>query len=187
MAHLVRYYMYRRMKEYFNVPIGGKVLGISGIENFRPLIDKNAEVLDVQYPEVDMQALPYPENTFDFVISDQVIEHLENPTKAIGESYRVLKKNGIAIHTTTFVNFLHPVPKDFWRFSPDALRYLCKDFSEILHCEGWGNRIALLLFFFFWERLDLVNIPDTPRGLKYYISNWNEPRFPIVTWIVARK
>jgi ubiquinone/menaquinone biosynthesis C-methylase UbiE len=99
------------------------------------LISKNAEVLDVQYPE------------FDFVISDQVIEHLEDPKKAVKESYRVLKKGGVAIHTTCFINYIHFCPKDFRRFSPDALRYLCKDFSEILQCEGWGNRIAILLCF----------------------------------------
>ena len=78
MAHLTRYYMYKRIKECFKEPINGKILGISGIENFRPLISKDAKVLDVHYPEVDMQSLPYEDNSFDFVISDQVIEHLEN-------------------------------------------------------------------------------------------------------------
>lgn len=68
----------------------GKILGISGIENFYPLIDmKSAEITEVWYPDVDMQNLPFNENTFDFVISDQVIEHLQNPKKAIDESYRV--------------------------------------------------------------------------------------------------
>lgn len=32
------------------------------------------------------------EESFDCVVSDQVIEHLENPGKAIAESHRVLKK-----------------------------------------------------------------------------------------------
>jgi len=74
--------MYKRIKECFKEPINGKILGISGIENFRPLISKDAEVLDVHYPEIDMQNLPYKDNSFDFVISDQVIEHLENPKKS---------------------------------------------------------------------------------------------------------
>jgi len=83
--------MYRRISETLNEPLGGKILGISGIDAFRPLISKQAEVLDVHYPEVDMQNLPFKDSSFDYVISDQVIEHLENPKKAILESHRVLK------------------------------------------------------------------------------------------------
>jgi ubiquinone/menaquinone biosynthesis C-methylase UbiE len=60
----------------------GKILGISGIENFYPLIGKNVEIIDAHYPEVDMQDLPYEDNSFNFVLSDQVIEHLEDPKKA---------------------------------------------------------------------------------------------------------
>jgi len=33
MSDLVRYYMYKRMREYFQNPLKGKILGISGIEN----------------------------------------------------------------------------------------------------------------------------------------------------------
>ena len=97
--------MYKRIKECFkendSFPMKGKILGISGINNFYPLLDmKNVELTEVDYPEVDMQNLPYRDNSFDFVISDQVIEHLEDPKKAIEDSYRVLNKGGIAIHTT---------------------------------------------------------------------------------------
>ena len=164
----------------------GKILGISGIENFRSLISKTAEILDVQYPKVDMQNLPYEDNSFDFVISDQVIEHLEDPKKAVKESYRVIKKGGVAIPTTCFINYIHLCPKDFWRFSPETLRYLCKDFSEILQCEGWGNRIAILLCFLS-ERFRLMNIPGTKWSIRHLIATYDEERYPIVTWVVAKK
>jgi SAM-dependent methyltransferase len=115
--------MYKRIKECFKEPMTGKILGISGIKNFYPSIDmKNAEIIEVQYPSVDMQNLPFKNNTFDFVISDQVIEHLENPQQAVNESYRVLKNGGIAIHTTWFINYIHRDPIDLWRFSPESLR-----------------------------------------------------------------
>lgn len=64
MAHLTRYYMDKRIKGCFNEVINRKILGISGIEDFRSLISKNAEVLDVRYPEVDIQSLPYEDNKF---------------------------------------------------------------------------------------------------------------------------
>jgi len=178
--------MYKKIRQFFKEPIDGKILGISGIESFRSLIGQTAEVLDIQYPEVDMQNLPYEDNSFDFVISDQVIEHLEDPKKAIGESHRVLKKGGIAIHTTCFINYIHPCPKDFWRFSPEALECLCKDFTEILQCEGWGNRIALLLCFLS-DSLRFMRIPETKWSIRHLISTYNEERYPIVTWVVAKK
>ena len=178
--------MYKKISGHFKEPIKGKILGISGIKNFYPLISKNAEVLDVQYPEVDMQDLPYEDNSFDFVISDQVIEHLEDSPKAIKESYRVLKEGGIAIHTTCFINYIHRCPKDFWRFSPDALRYLCQDFSEILYCEGWGNRVAILLCFLS-DRFRFLNIPETRWSLRHLLATYNEDQYPIVTWVVVKK
>lgn len=187
--HLTRYSMYRRIEKRLKKPMSGKILGISGIENFYPLMDmKSAETTEVQYPDVNMQKLPFNENTFDFVISDQVIEHLQNPKKAIHESYRVLKRGGIAVHTTCFMNYIHPSPVDFWRFSPDALRYICEDcgFSQILQCEGWGNRIALLLCFVS-DRFRFMNIPETRGSMRHLIATLNEERYPLVTWVVARK
>lgn len=178
--------MYKRIGEYFRQPIKGKILGVSGVEYFLPLISKNSDVLDAQYPEIDMQNLPYEDNSFDFVISDQVIEHLEDPKKAIKESYRVLKKGGIAIHTTCFINFLHVCPKDFWRFSPEALRHLCQNFSKIIQCEGWGNRLAIFLCFMS-DRFRFMRIPEWKWSIRRLIANWNEHGYPIVTWVVAKK
>ncbi|MDH5691139.1 MAG: class I SAM-dependent methyltransferase, partial [Candidatus Bathyarchaeota archaeon] len=163
---LTRYSMYRRIRECLGEPMSGKILGISGIEGFYSFINrKNAEVIEVQYPHADMQNLPFKDDTFDFVISDQVIEHIHDPKRAICESYRVLKKGGMAIHTTCFMNYFHPSPIDFWRFSPDALRHICNvcGFSEILQCEGWGNRIVNLLCF----------ISDIFRSMKIPETRWS--------------
>jgi ubiquinone/menaquinone biosynthesis C-methylase UbiE len=184
--------MYKQIKQCLHrnnlLPLSGTILGISGVEGFRPLISEKAKVIDARYPEVDMQDLPYDSNSFDCVISDQVIEHLEDPKKAIEESHRVLKENGIAIHTTCFINYIHRSPIDFWRFSPDALRYICEDcgFSQILQCEGWGNRIALLLCFVS-DRFRGMNIPENRWSMRYLIATLNEERYPIVTWVMARK
>ena len=185
--HLTRYYMYKKISEYFKEPVKGEILGISGIKNFYSFINiKDAELTEVDYPEVDMQNLPYKDNSFDFVISDQVLEHLETPKKAILESYRVLKSGGIAVHTTCFINYVHSCPKDFWRFSPVALKYLCTDFSEIIQCEGWGNRVAILLCLIS-NRFRFLNIPESKISIRRKIATWNEKKYPIVTWIIARK
>ena len=84
------------------------------------------------------------------------------------------------------MNYIHHCPKDYWRFSHDALRYLCRDFSEILCCEGWGNRIAILLCFMS-EKFRFMRIPKTEWSIRHLIATYNEDIYPIVTWIVAKK
>jgi ubiquinone/menaquinone biosynthesis C-methylase UbiE len=44
--------------------------------------------------------LPFKNNSFDIVISFQVIEHVESLPKYLSEIYRVLKRNGTYILTT---------------------------------------------------------------------------------------
>ena len=186
MAHLTRFYMYKKIEECLEKKIEGNILSISGIDDILPLISDNANILDVQYPVVDMQNMPYNDDSFDFVISDQVIEHLEDPQKAVWESHRVLKNGGLAIHTSCFINYIHCCPKDLWRFSPEALKLLCKDFTEIICCEGWGNRLAIVLSFLS-DKFRFMKIPEIKWSLRHLIATWNEDRYPIVTWVVVKK
>jgi len=44
----------------------------------------------------DALALPFPDNIFDFAISTDVFEHLDDPQKAVQEVYRILKPGGRA-------------------------------------------------------------------------------------------
>jgi 2-polyprenyl-3-methyl-5-hydroxy-6-metoxy-1,4-benzoquinol methylase len=46
------------------------------------------------------QDLPFSDNTFDFILCSNAIEHLENPYHFIRESYRILKEKGILLITT---------------------------------------------------------------------------------------
>jgi ubiquinone/menaquinone biosynthesis C-methylase UbiE len=42
------------------------------------------------------EAIPFPDNTFDFVISLAVLEHVQNVTAVLEQTYRVLKPGGYA-------------------------------------------------------------------------------------------
>jgi SAM-dependent methyltransferase len=138
------------------------------------------------YPEYQIQSLNFPDNSFDFCISDQVFEHIEgNPFKAFSETARILKRGGFVCHTTCFINEVHGAPKDFWRFTPDALSLMANECGlEVTVLGGWGNR----------EVIPLMNsdfrfspIPDDPANPIYELATKNEPDWPISTWIIAKK
>lgn len=179
--------MYQSIRGKLTRRLSGKILGISGIKNFYPMINLNkSQLKEVSYPQVDMQKLPYKNNSFDAVISDQVLEHLASPQKAIDESYRVLKKGGLAIHTTCLINPLHLPDPDYWRFSPAGLGFLCRRFSQIVDSAGWGNRLIAV------ANLLIPRILPKNLNLKRWIwlqkiISFNEKKYPIVCWVIAKK
>jgi SAM-dependent methyltransferase len=185
--HLTRFEMYRRIGAAIDYRLQGQILGISGIKNFHSWIDwSNSQVVDAGYPEIDMQRLPYGAEKFDVVISDQVLQYLPNPALGIQESLRVLKKGGLAIHTTCWWNPIMNCPVDHFRYSADGLRALLPTSIEVVECGSWGNRLAILLMLIRDHRFRFMQIPDRP-GFRRWLATKNDPRYPIHTWIVARK
>src|SRR5690606_7865707 len=49
---------------------------------------------------VDIQAIPFEENSFDLIICSHVLGHIPDEKKAIDEMYRVLKPGGSALILT---------------------------------------------------------------------------------------
>lgn len=142
--------------------------------------------VEANYPEHDLSALRFDDAAFDYCISDQVLEHVEgDPFAAVRESVRVVKPGGLVVHTTCFINEIHGVPKDFWRFTPEALALLCRTSgAEPLEVGGWGNREAWALIHAGFRTAPL---PDEPGHPLYELAMRNEPQWPIVTWVVARR
>lgn len=62
-----------------------------------PLSDALAELpnyVRADFPQVDMQALPYANDSFDIVMHSDTLEHIERPILALEECKRVLVQNG---------------------------------------------------------------------------------------------
>ena len=52
--------------------------------------------------KLDVTAIGYPDNTFDCIICNHVLEHVPDDTRALRELYRVLKSGGLAILQTPY-------------------------------------------------------------------------------------
>jgi SAM-dependent methyltransferase len=185
-VHITRFAMNKRLLEVVR-PLAkpGKILSISHSLRLCENIGLTGEFDEANYPQENMLRLTMPPDTYDFVVSDQVLEHVEgNPYQAVAESFRVLKPGGIAIHTTCFVNPVHGKPYDFWRFSPEALALLCRPYGDILEVGGWGNPYVWVV-----SRLGLrwEPVPESPRNLLTRIATYHDPEWPVATWVVARK
>lgn len=91
----------------------------------------------------DVSNMPFNDNEFDALINNQAIECYKNPFKAVSEMHRVLKDGGTLLLDAPF-NYTwfgygstpeslkknNPV-YDYWRFTPQALEELTKDFSKV--------------------------------------------------------
>ncbi|HEX5494860.1 MAG TPA: methyltransferase domain-containing protein [Mycobacteriales bacterium] len=192
--HLTRYRMYRRLSgvlaELPDGPVGGgagqRVLAISGSAGFaREIGFDAARITSADFPTVNLLDLPYPTGGFDGVVSDQVLEHVRgDPFRAVRESVRVVRPGGLVVHTTCFLNWVHPDPGDFWRFTPDALRLLCDGVAEPVEVGGWGN---LSLFALTRLGLRYAPVPAARWHPLHWAATRNNPRWPVTTWLVARK
>ena len=68
--------------------------------------------------------IPVDHESFDCVLSTAVLEHLEEPQKALNEAFRILKLGGYAIYTIPLFWHLHEEPRDFYRYTKHGIKYL---------------------------------------------------------------
>jgi SAM-dependent methyltransferase len=68
--------------------------------------------------------IPAEAGTFDCALCTAVLEHVEEPSRAIAECCRVLKTGGYAIYTAPLSWPLHEEPRDFFRYTRYGLKYL---------------------------------------------------------------
>lgn len=70
--------------------------------------------------------LPFPDETFDLVVSGQMLEHCENPFKSVAEMKRVLKTGCRMVLIAPSTGPRHD-KRDGWRFLDDAFLFIAND------------------------------------------------------------
>ena len=103
--------------------------------------------------QADAMNMPFADNSIDYIISSEVIEHLPNPEKFIEEMYRILKPNGKIIISTPYkekikynlciyCNTLTPANAHLHSFDENNLLKLtnnCKNSKVKFHT--FGNKV----------------------------------------------
>ena len=85
--------------------------------------------------------LPFEDETFDLVVSGQMLEHCSNPFKSVNEMKRVLKTGGYLALIAPSSGPRHD-KQDGWRFMEDSFRFIAEDIGGIEIIGGWITRNA---------------------------------------------
>ena len=108
----------------------GNILGISGSNYFDLFHNSKSTFTTADYPQVSCEDMPYLDNTFDYLVCNQVLEHVSKPWLCMDEFHRVLKKGGHAIVVVPSIYQEHRWPKDNWRLLKDGMEVLLGEFSH---------------------------------------------------------
>lgn len=86
---------------------------VSGIDKSPKAIEISKKLAEAVGMKMDFRIanayeLPYNDDTFDYVVSNDVVEHLRKPIKALGEMHRVVKKGGKVYITIPWRGLVKP-------------------------------------------------------------------------------
>jgi SAM-dependent methyltransferase len=126
----------------------------------------------------DIHHLPFEDNTVDAIICMAVLEHVEDPKKAVEEIYRVLKPGGYCFLNAPFLFYYHPEPGyygDFYRFTIDGWKFLTRQFSSMESTPIRGPiATAMNLFPLFSKRTGFFEMRDAwLRPHSNQVSGYN--------------
>lgn len=87
--------------------------------------------------------LAFPDNTFDTVLSTQVLEHVYHQREVVQEAYRVIRPGGHLLLTVPFCWELHEEPYDFFRVTKYGLQKMFEDAGfSIVYIRANGGKWA---------------------------------------------
>ena len=122
-----------------------------------------------------LEELPFPNGSFDHVLSIVVLEHTPQPDRVIEEFRRVLRPGGMVHLVVPHMWEEHQRPYDFFRFTSSGIRYLL---------EGSGIRIRKIhpVGGFFWQlgRRLMGVLTFTQQGWRWLLFPVLAPVFGLV-------
>jgi len=118
-------------------------------------------------PEADivlgaMSEVPVAADSFDCVLSTEVLEHTELPEAYLAEAYRVLKPGGFLVLSAPAIWVYHPDPIDYWRWPIDGLSFRIRNagFEILLVKSVFGPESSALQL---WQDSTFERLPQFMR------------------------
>jgi len=132
---------------------------------------------NISFEKIDIQQIPYPDQSFDLVIANAMLYHVPDLSRALSEAARVLKKDGRFICATSGNNSIAS-----W-----LVAVLGEGDARVLSFSLQNGEEALRKHFGhveMHERKDALEITDTADLVRYvqsmasfsYVQNWPEER-----------
>ncbi len=138
--------------------VGGGSRFQKGMKKYETLFaNTRYETMDVSAdysPDIvgDIHAIPLEEASVDGIICRSVLEHVQDPAKAMNELYRILKPGGILFLQVPSTYPYHArkgfgAYPDYWRFFGDTLEMMGAPFSkvELVKHGGWFMAMSFFL------------------------------------------
>ncbi len=92
----------------------------------------------------DAHRLPFPNESFDGVCIQAVLEHVLDPHQVVAQIHRVLKPEGLVYAGTPFMQQVHMGAYDFTRFTLSGHRWLFRRFEQIEAGASGGAGVATI-------------------------------------------
>ena len=132
----------------------------SGASPYNNLYNSDINIITLEYnskrkPSVvgDAHILPFKNESFDFITSYEVLEHVRDPKVVISEIHRILKSSGSCAISVPMTWGLHYEPYDFRRFTNHGLVAMLEDNNFNIRLI---RKIGGLYSFFFARNLDII-------------------------------
>ena len=94
---------------------------------------------ELTYPNSSEHAFAIPDESYDVVISAQVIEHVRRPWKWLREVARVTRVGGLVITINPVSWIYHEAPIDCWRIYPEGMKALYEDAALTVLLSRWES------------------------------------------------
>jgi SAM-dependent methyltransferase len=130
------------------------------------------------YPDFDIARETLPRQ-FDYVIADQVLEHVLDADAAMKNIYAMVKPGGYALIATPFLFRVHARPHDFRRWTEAGLRHLLQNggfADQDIESFSWGNK-----------KCARAHIGGPVRSYGWGRDLSNDPEYPIMVWAFAKR
>jgi SAM-dependent methyltransferase len=93
----------------------------------------------------DPKHWPFPDASFDAVISGQCFEHVEDLHAPFREMGRVLRYGGLACVIAPWCWSIHRYPRDCWRILPDGMQFLLEKHAGLANVRAFTIDVPLRL------------------------------------------